>query len=184
MQGTVTVVQGRKTTWRNLRPTWKQCIKWVNVIKKLRKISVRVRVWWWWQVQVCRRWDVCRVHTVDRTWFLLRVLSIQARVGAAACRELRMSEASLLVSMWVFTMWTSNDESRLSISQTGQALSRVWWIQHDPNKSTQSIDTFGTIIESQVPQLNSTRKPSLQCQQCILCPPFCCTFPGEEIYCF
>ena len=47
---------------------------------------------------------------------------LEARVGAAARRELRMSEASLLVSMWVLRMWASNDESRLSISQTGQAL--------------------------------------------------------------
>ena len=48
------------------------------------------------------------------------VLSIQ--VGSLGRRELRMSEASLLVSMWVHRMWASNDESRLSISHTGQAL--------------------------------------------------------------
>ena len=58
------------------------------------------------------------LNSCSESW----AFELEARVGAAARRELRMSEASLLVSRWVLRMWASNDESRLSISQTRQAL--------------------------------------------------------------
>ena len=94
---------------------------------------------------------------------MIRILSIRVEsspgIEAEAHRESRMSEASLLVSTWVLRVWANKEESRL-INITYRACSiRVWRIRNDLNKSTQSINTFGTIIYSQVPQLRPGDHP-------------------------